>query len=210
VVHAATGEPKPRAKYNTQDAKPTMNLKLDMTLPSTALIAAAEDCDEGDLVVQAMAEKITDGGTTKPFAKLAVAEQLTAAYPQGSDTKSANSSSASSSGQSAATANSTSPEARPAPAAVSVEPPKVSRTWEITPSDKTLRSALGRWAASAGWQLVWELPVDYSVESLTAVPGTFEEAVGLVAKGMDSAEVPMKAILYSGNKILRIIAKGNE
>jgi hypothetical protein len=136
-----------------------------------------------------------------------MADQLTTAYPTSTDTKDAF---AKPSDQPGETANTAVAEFKPLPATTIAVTPKPSRTWEITPADKTLRSALGRWATSAGWQLVWELPVDYSVEALTTVPGTFEEAVGLVAKGMDSAEIPMKAILYSGNKVLRIVTKGNE
>ena len=83
-------------------------------------------------------------------------------------------------------------------------------SWEIIPGDKTLNTSLARWAAAAGWQLVWELPVDYAVEARTMVPGTFEEAVEVVAKSMETAEIPMKAIFYKGNKVLRIVAKGSE
>jgi hypothetical protein len=84
------------------------------------------------------------------------------------------------------------------------------QVWEISPTDKTLNAALARWTAIAGWQLSWELPVDYSVEVKTVVPGTFEEAVELVTKSMDTAEIPIKAIFYSGNKVLRIVQKGTK
>jgi|GEM_PF-1768996 len=94
----------------------------------------------------------------------------------------------------------------PAPA----EAPKLATSWEIIPADKTLNTSLARWAAAAGWQLVWELPVDYAVEARTSVPGTFEQAVEIVAKSMETAEIPMKAIFYKGNKVLRIVAKGGE
>jgi hypothetical protein len=85
-----------------------------------------------------------------------------------------------------------------------------SQAWEISPTDKTLNAALARWTAIAGWQLSWELPVDYSVEVKTVVPGTFEQAVELVTNSMDTAEIPMKAIFYSGNKVLRIVQKGTK
>jgi hypothetical protein len=84
------------------------------------------------------------------------------------------------------------------------------RNWEILPSDKTLNVALARWAAVAGWQLVWELPVDYAVETRATVPGSFQDAVTLVTKSMDNAEIPLKAIFYEGNKVLRIVGKGVE
>jgi len=93
----------------------------------------------------------------------------------------------------------------------STTPDKSSpQVWEISPTDKTLNAALARWTAIAGWQLSWELPVDYSVEVKTVVPGNFEEAVELVTKSMDTAEIPMKAIFYSGNKVLRIVQKGTK
>jgi hypothetical protein len=88
--------------------------------------------------------------------------------------------------------------------------PAAQETWEIIVADKTLNGALARWASKAGWQLLWELPVDYAVEAKTTVRGSFEEAVGTVAKSMESAEIPMKAMFYQGNKVLRIMAKGAE
>ena len=83
-----------------------------------------------------------------------------------------------------------------------------SATWEIALTDKTLNAALARWTAIAGWQLLWELPVDYAVEARTTVPGSFEEAVSTVAKSMETAEIPMKAIFYKGNRVLRIVPTG--
>ncbi len=85
-----------------------------------------------------------------------------------------------------------------------------TRDWEIIVTDKTLNAAMARWAATAGWQLLWEIPVDYAVEARTSVRGSFEQAVTIVAKSMESAEIPMKAVFYQGNKVLRIMAKGSE
>jgi len=83
-------------------------------------------------------------------------------------------------------------------------------TWEIQLSDKTLNAALSRWATAAGWQVLWELPVDYAVQARTVVPGTFEEAVTQVVKSMATAEIPLKATFYRGNKVLRITARGGQ
>lgn len=82
-------------------------------------------------------------------------------------------------------------------------------SWVIQSTDKTLNGALTRWATAAGWQLVWDLPVDYPVQTRTVLPGTFEEAVGAVARSMEGAEVPMKAVFYRGNKVLRVMAKNS-
>jgi Toxin co-regulated pilus biosynthesis protein Q len=85
-----------------------------------------------------------------------------------------------------------------------------SPNWELRTDDNTLRTALARWCAQAGWQLLWELHVDYSLQSGAIVPGTFQEAVTLVVRNMGNADVPIRAIFYQGNKVLRIIAKGME
>lgn len=99
--------------------------------------------------------------------------------------------------------------AKPVAATVSAESSASAGTnWEITLSDKTLNSAMARWSVQAGWQLLWELPVDYAVEANTKVPGSFEQAVEAIARSMESAEIPMKVIFYRGNKVLRIVQKG--
>jgi len=82
-----------------------------------------------------------------------------------------------------------------------------ARAWDVTPADKTLKAALTRWAAAAGWQLVWELPVDYAVSARTEIKGGFTEAVETIARSMATADTPMKAIFYEGNRVLRIVAQ---
>jgi len=84
---------------------------------------------------------------------------------------------------------------------------EAARDWIIESTDKTLNSTFSRWAATAGWQLLWELPVDYSIDARTTIHGTFAEAVESVAKSMGKTASPMKAIFYSGNKVLRIVAR---
>ena len=79
--------------------------------------------------------------------------------------------------------------------------------WDVTPADKTVKAALTRWAEAAGWQLVWELPVDYAVSARTEIKGSFTDAVETVARSMATADMPMKAIFYEGNRVLRIVAR---
>ncbi|CDG82335.1 toxin co-regulated pilus biosynthesis Q family protein [Janthinobacterium agaricidamnosum] len=98
----------------------------------------------------------------------------------------------------------------PAVVTASVATPVVSPEWRILASDKTLNATFKRWAAAANWQLLWEVPVDYAVDSDTTIPGSFEKAVETVAKSMESAEVPMKVIFYQGNHVLRVVEKGTE
>jgi hypothetical protein len=182
-----------------------VNLKMDVAL----LNPVAEDCEEGDLMLPSLQAKsvaapavaAAPATTPAPAQMLASIQapkavepvQLARLTPQVEQLA----------------ARPAAAQAQPAP--VATEPAKPApAAWDIVPADKTLNTALARWAAQAGWQLVWELPVDYAVEARTSVPGTFEEAVGTVARSMDTAEIPMKAIFYAGNKVLRIVAKGVE
>ncbi|HYD61630.1 MAG TPA: toxin co-regulated pilus biosynthesis Q family protein [Noviherbaspirillum sp.] len=107
-----------------------------------------------------------------------------------------------------ATSQASLPNPAPKEEAAVVAPPMPE--WELAPSDKTLNAALKRWAAKAGWQLVWEFPHDYEIDVRSTIPGTFEEAIDAVARNISTAETPMRAIFYKGNKVLRIVAKGRE
>jgi len=105
--------------------------------------------------------------------------------------------------------------AAPAPVAVPVAAPIAATpvvppppTWRIELSDRTVRAALTRWAQQAGWQLIWEAPVDFSVDAPAAVTGTFDEALQSVVSALAGSNAPVQAILYRGNKVLRIVEKG--
>jgi hypothetical protein len=89
-----------------------------------------------------------------------------------------------------------------------VPPPPPLPTWRIELSDRTVRAALTRWAQQAGWQLIWEAPVDFSVDAPAAVTGTFDQALQSVVAALANSNAPVQAILYRGNKVLRIVEKG--
>ncbi len=82
--------------------------------------------------------------------------------------------------------------------------------WDVKPSDKSLRGTLQRWSEAGGWQLSWELTVDFPVSAGASIGGSYEEAVVTIVKSMEKAETPLKAIFYKGNRVVRIVAKGNE
>jgi hypothetical protein len=94
------------------------------------------------------------------------------------------------------------------PAAPAPTPTPAPPAWQLKAADQTLKTALVRWAASEGWQLVWEAPVDYAVERDTSVGGSLEQAIEAVAHSMAGAETPLQAIFYKGNRVIRIVAKG--
>ncbi|MFM0152114.1 toxin co-regulated pilus biosynthesis Q family protein [Paraburkholderia sediminicola] len=100
------------------------------------------------------------------------------------------------------------PSASSASSASAVPPPPPLPTWRIELSDRTVRAALTRWAQQAGWQLIWEAPVDFSVDAPAVVTGTFDQALQSVVAALASSNAPVQAILYRGNKVLRIVEKG--
>lgn len=85
-----------------------------------------------------------------------------------------------------------------------------SAVWDLRFEDKTVRTALERWAASAGWQMVWELNYDYPIGASASLNQTFEGAIETVMRSMESVEFPPKAIFYRGNQVVRIVNKGVE
>lgn len=80
--------------------------------------------------------------------------------------------------------------------------------WSTSPADKTLQNALARWSIAAGWQMFWELPQDYSVEATASINGSFEDAITAVTTSLQQNDVPVSAIFFEGNRVLRIVAKG--
>lgn len=94
-------------------------------------------------------------------------------------------------------------------ASADATPPAVPlQTWTTTPADKTLQNALARWSLSAGWQLIWELPQDFSIEAAASINGSFEDAVSAITGSLQLTETPVTAIFFEGNRVLRIVAKG--
>ena len=85
---------------------------------------------------------------------------------------------------------------------------ETSRTWRLEVSDRTVKTALSRWAKEAGWQLVWEVPVDFGIDADATITGTFDDALHAVVHALDKSDTPIQAILYRGNKVLRIVAHG--
>ncbi|KVU35542.1 pili assembly chaperone [Burkholderia ubonensis] len=91
------------------------------------------------------------------------------------------------------------PAAAPVPAASS---------WDVRASDGTIRGVLSRWARTAGWQLVWDAPVDFSVDAQATLRGSFEDALQALVASLGRTSTPIQAILYQGNHVLRVVAQG--
>lgn len=80
--------------------------------------------------------------------------------------------------------------------------------WDLRQSDGSVRNALARWAKEAGWQFIWAVPTDFSIDASATIHGTFEQALHSVVDALEHSEVPIQALMYKGNHVLRITAKG--
>lgn len=100
------------------------------------------------------------------------------------------------------------PAPKPVPAPLApkvVDLPK----WEVKVSDVTLRQTLARWARSAGWQLSWEVKVDYPVQLEAIYVGSFDTAVEQFTDALRGSDYPLDACFYTGNRVVRVVHHGD-
>lgn len=95
-----------------------------------------------------------------------------------------------------------------APASAPVSVTRADPTWIVSPSDATLRHALSKWAARAGWQLVWDASVDVPVTVSASFDGDFRTAVKALFSSLSAADVNLSGIMYTGNRVLRVTETG--
>ncbi|OMG69490.1 toxin co-regulated pilus biosynthesis Q family protein [Burkholderia ubonensis] len=87
-------------------------------------------------------------------------------------------------------------------------PVPAASSWDVRASDGTIRGVLSRWARTAGWQLVWDAPVDFSIDAQATLRGSFEDALQALVASLGRTSTPIQAILYQGNHVLRVVAQG--
>lgn len=90
------------------------------------------------------------------------------------------------------------------------EKPVVAETWKLEASDLSVFSAIKRWARKTlqsgnGWQVSWEVPIDYPVTIVGTFKGEFEEAVSELIEGYRKSDYPPKACKYMHNRVVRIV-----
>lgn len=103
--------------------------------------------------------------------------------------------------------------AAPAPAAkdqpdeiIELAPPV--ETWIVSPVDGTLRVVLNKWASQSGWQISWEASVDLPLTVSAEFYGDFKSAVKQLFTSLSASDVNLNALLYTGNKVLRVTEVG--
>lgn len=85
---------------------------------------------------------------------------------------------------------------------------KMVPSWEVKVSDVTLRKTLLRWAKQAGWQLSWEVKVDYPVQLEAIYLGSFDSAVEQYTAALRGSDYPLIACFYDGNRVVRVLHFG--
>jgi hypothetical protein len=97
-------------------------------------------------------------------------------------------------------------------ATVDVAPKKAMGRWEIRAGDLSIYSALKRWSDEAGWQLSWEIPVDYPVSIVGSFDNNFRGAVDSVIEAYRDSDYAPKGCFYENNvlRIVRRVGDGKE
>jgi len=93
-------------------------------------------------------------------------------------------------------------------AKITTPPKPLPEPWAISANDATLRRALNKWVQRAGWQLVWDASVDVPINVDAKFTGDFNTAVKHLFQSLSAADVNLSAVLYSGNRVLRVTESG--
>lgn len=84
-----------------------------------------------------------------------------------------------------------------------------TQVWEVKVSDVTLRRTLQRWARQAGWQVSWEVKIDYPVQLEAVYRGSFDSAVEHFTNALRGSDYPLAACFYDGNHVVRVMHFGD-
>lgn len=79
-----------------------------------------------------------------------------------------------------------------------------NKVWTLDSKDKTVRVGMSRWAAEAGWQLVWRADYDMPIEASVSIPGTFEFAVNEICRASQYTGKQLIAEMHDKNKVIVI------
>jgi hypothetical protein len=96
--------------------------------------------------------------------------------------------------------NSITPPAAPSLPPLPIEPARP--TWRIEPG--SLKGQLEAWAQDAGYQVVWHSRNDWQVQAGASITGTLEDAVRVVVESLHRGGAPLRACIYTGNRVVEI------
>lgn len=84
-------------------------------------------------------------------------------------------------------------------------------SWRLRSDDGSVYAALKRWSTQAGWQISWEIPVDFPVEIEDDATGSYEQAVRRVLTAFGVSDYPPYPCFHV-NRVVRVVRRiqGND
>ena len=101
--------------------------------------------------------------------------------------------------------------ARPAPLSGPAKSEVVDSRWALRVEDSSVFAALKRWSGTAGWQISWEIPVDFPIEIEDGSDGSYEHAVRRVLTALRVSDYPPHPCFHE-NRVVRVVRRiqGND
>jgi len=75
--------------------------------------------------------------------------------------------------------------------------------WAVL-AGSSLRQTLEGWADAAGWDVVWDNPVDYKVRASATFTGDFLDSVGRLVDAVYQTNPELAVTLYRGNRVVHV------
>ncbi len=88
--------------------------------------------------------------------------------------------------------------------ALGQQPDPGVQQWQVRRTDVSVRRMLQRWGSDAGWQLVWDAPRDFPIETELQLSGRIEQVVSAVIESLATTDYPVQARINSELRIIRI------
>ncbi|UIN19844.1 toxin co-regulated pilus biosynthesis Q family protein [Herbaspirillum frisingense] len=88
--------------------------------------------------------------------------------------------------------------------AIDQHPDPGVQQWQVRRADVSVRRMLQRWAQEAGWQLLWDAPRDFPIETELQLSGRIEQVVSAVVESLATTDYPVQARINSELRIIRI------
>ncbi|BEV16237.1 toxin co-regulated pilus biosynthesis Q family protein [Herbaspirillum sp. DW155] len=88
--------------------------------------------------------------------------------------------------------------------ALGPQPDPGVQQWQVRRADVSVRRMLQRWGHEAGWQLLWDAPRDFPIETELQLSGRIEQVVSAVVESLAVTDHPVQARINSELRIIRI------
>ena len=77
------------------------------------------------------------------------------------------------------------------------------QVWRVL-EGRTLKENLDVWAKQSGWNLYWDVEVDYSIPHSAVLFGDIKSSLDVLLTSFSDKLVPLSAELHKGNKVIQI------